>query len=496
MTELSRDYLKVSRIRDSHKRGREFERLLLRLFECNEFSVHYNPKAARPRQTDLIAQKENAALLVEAKWRKSKIGVNDIENLRARLRRVPSDIIGAMFSKSDYTASSVREAEADRSREILLFSPEEIDQMFRGQLNLNELIHLKRDHFRVQGRVWFYKQDASYGKPPKLRDCPDLLKLGSACVESIRCESQLCKILFARSISDIGWADLGGQAINLTLRLMLRNYGDLEKFLGKIDHLFGLSNYGSYMIQQTSTSWFGFGAAKFIKEISNWEDRYARGMLKNRHHTEDIAYFDQLKEGWIGVTAGHHVHVGRGPLFSSVECTIQLSGIPVDMTPYTQLCQETNNGDARFLHVGTSNYYSVRLAKERRLKVRGEILSDATADTTMVDPTVTGLIVDNPFFKTSKIPKELLEYGSQSPFHYINRVEYLICYLADWHDYGDVMDYYFLRAVEGRWAAGIIVLTPLCTWHRILKRINPGRTDHFPQMINQELMAESQCQES
>jgi hypothetical protein len=119
MTEFGIEYLKLSRIRDNHKRGREFERLLLKLFECNEFSVHYNPKAARPRQTDLIVEKGNYTLLIEAKWRKSKIGVDDIDNLRARLSRVPSDFIGAMFSQSKYATSAVREAEADRNREML-----------------------------------------------------------------------------------------------------------------------------------------------------------------------------------------------------------------------------------------------------------------------------------------------------------------------------------------------------------------------------------------
>jgi hypothetical protein len=301
--------------------------------------------------------------------------------------------------------------------------------------------------------------------------------------------------LFARNVSDIGWTDLGGQAITLTLRLVLRDYRDLEKFLSKIDQLFGLSNHGSYCIRQTSTSWFGFGAAKFIKEVSNWEDRYVRGMLKNVHHTEDIAYFDLLKEGWIIVTAGHNIHGRAGLLLLSAECTIQLSGIPVDMTPYTQLCQETNNGDVRFMHVVASNFYSVKLTEEHRLKVRGEIVTNDIEGTAMSDPVVTGLVVDNPFFKRSRLPDELLKTGSQSPFQYINQVEYLICYVADWHDYGDVMDYYFLREVEGRWADGAVVLRPVCTWHRILKRINPQRTDRFPQIINQVLMAESECQE-
>jgi hypothetical protein len=237
------------------------------------------------------------------------------------------------------------------------------------------------------------------------------------------------------------------------------------------------------------------GNGELVKEVSNWEDRYAQGMLKDVHHTEDIAYFDLLEEGWINVTAGHHIRGRTGFLFLSGECTIQLSGIPVDMTRFAQLCKETNNTGAKFLHVVRPNFYSVRLQEEHRLKVRGEIVSNDIAGTAMSDPMVTGLVVDNPFFKTPRIPKELLKHDSQCPFRYINEVEYLICYLADWHDYGDVMDYYFLRAVEGRWAADTIVLKPVCTWHRILKRINPNRTDRFLQMIDRELTPESECEE-
>ncbi len=390
-----------------------------------------------------------------------------------------------MFSASDYTSSAIRATEADRTRELLLFSLEEIDQVYCNRLNLHELIQMKRDHFRIGGTVWFYKRDDNELESVRLRDCQDKLWMDSVCVDSVSSNSQGHRTLFARDIPDVAWAGVGGPTVILTLRLMLRDYGDLERFLSKIDRIFGLSNHGSYSIQQTSTSWFGLGAATFVRDVSRWEERYAVGRLKNAHHTEDIAYFDLFQEGWVIVTARHHVRGKPDSCFSSGECTIQLSGVPVDTTAYMRLCRETNNLDARFVHARTCDFYSVRLAQEHCLKVRGEIVNRDNTD----GPMVTGLIVENPFFNAAEAPMELLSRGAECPFRHVTEVEYLVCYLADWLDHGDVVDYYFLRNLEGCWAGGIIVLRPVCTWHRLLKRAvtEDQRRDRFKEFIEREL---------
>jgi hypothetical protein len=409
----------------------------------------------------------------------------DIAGLHDRLRRVPTDVVGAIFSASDYAPSATREVEANRTREMLLFSPEEVGLVLAERLNLHELIRMKRSHLRNQGTVWFYTQDFGAKRTAKLRDCHDLLKVNSARVDSITCNSHSSEILFARSLPDTGWAGLGGRSVVLSLRLMLRDYRDLESVLAKIDQIFGLSNQGSYSIQQTATSWFGFGAASFLRDVSAWQTRYARAMLRTTHHTEEIAYFDRFREGWVIVTARHHVRGRRDCCFLSAECTIQLSGVPVDMAPYARLCRETNNQDARFVPVVTPDFYSVRLVQEHRLTVVGEIVSRNRED----EPMVTGLIVENPFFNASELPRELLDQDSGCPLRYINETAYLICDLLNWHDCGDVMDYYVLEVVDGRWAGGRIVLHPMCRWHKMLKRAVPEdqHRDRFKQLIERQI---------
>lgn len=484
MTNLKKHYAKVSAVQDAQKRGRLFEKLLANLFAENGFLVHCNPKAARPRQTDLIVEDGNAIVLIEAKWRKSKIGVNDIDSLRARLGRAPSGLIGAMFSKSHYTESAIREAEAHRAREVLLFAPEEIDEIFSGKLNLHELICRKRREFLIQGKVWFDRPDVFTGDSVALRDSHDVFKMDSESLANVRCESHDPTVLFARNIHGIGYGASGGQDVIVTLRLMLRDYEDLERFLLKIDRMFGLTDEGSYCIHQTSTSWFGFGAATFAKQVRNWEGRYAHGVEKRIHDTEDVTYFDRFREGWISIRAGHHIRGGRGHWFSSAGCSIQLPGIPVDVGVYRQLCQETNNGDACFVCV-QPHRYSVRLGTQHRLKVRAQIVRD---DNIMRAPLVTGLVVDNPFFRASELLKELVSQDIYCSLGNIGDVQYLICYLSDWHDYGDVVDYYFLRSVDALWADGRLAIMPSCTWHKILKRVNPdNRQDAFLKAIEKQL---------
>src|SRR5690349_21101397 len=90
---------------DSHspqERGYSFESLLSQLLHSNGFRVHRNAKTAKPRQTDLIAEYSGKYFLIETKWKKKPLGSNDVDDLRNRIDRVPPDVIGCLFSMSDF----------------------------------------------------------------------------------------------------------------------------------------------------------------------------------------------------------------------------------------------------------------------------------------------------------------------------------------------------------------------------------------------------------
>src|SRR5580700_8179123 len=80
------------------RRGYSFQDLLSQLLRDIGFHIYPNATAAAPRQTDIVAEFEGRLFLIEVKWKKKNLGSNDIDDLRARLRNVPPDVIGCIFN--------------------------------------------------------------------------------------------------------------------------------------------------------------------------------------------------------------------------------------------------------------------------------------------------------------------------------------------------------------------------------------------------------------
>jgi predicted helicase len=192
---------KISKIHNSQKRGRAFEKFLANLFRKADFKIHENPKGAKPRRSDLMAiDDDDKYLLIEAKHQKRKIDVADIDNVRSRLRRVPGEILGAIFSVSNFTSSAIREVEADRTREILLFNQQEIDRLVAGESTLQNLIQRKKESLRISGTVWFFQRPQHTRH--LLRDTTQRFQIGSKRSSSIKLQAGYTRLLFSQNIPD------------------------------------------------------------------------------------------------------------------------------------------------------------------------------------------------------------------------------------------------------------------------------------------------------
>src|ERR1700677_2543419 len=122
---------KISQISNAHHRGYKFQDLLRTLFNESRFEVDTNPATAKPRQSDLFASQDDKEYLIEAKWQKKKITSGDIDDLRVRLNRTPSGVVGCLFSMSDFTKNAIDAVESDKQRIILLFCPDEVRGLVR-----------------------------------------------------------------------------------------------------------------------------------------------------------------------------------------------------------------------------------------------------------------------------------------------------------------------------------------------------------------------------
>jgi Holliday junction resolvase len=139
----------VGVIKSAAGKGRVYEAEIAELFANAGFEVVTNPKSARPRQTDLIVRDGSVDFLIEVKNQTKKIDSGDIDSLRARLARVSVDVVGVIVTKSTLTDSAIAEIEADRSREILIFINDEIENILSHQQNVRALIERKRTAIRI-----------------------------------------------------------------------------------------------------------------------------------------------------------------------------------------------------------------------------------------------------------------------------------------------------------------------------------------------------------
>jgi Holliday junction resolvase len=179
---------------------------VLDLLRSAGFRAERNSGAARPRQTDILAEGHGVTLLIEVKDRKRVVEVGDIDNLRARLGRTTHDVIGVIFTKSAISKLAVKEIETDRSREIIVFIQPEIELLRKLKWRVINLIAQKRRELRVNGRVWVQTDlGAEHLKVPLPRSTMRFLAADSSS-GYFWSKTRFAHAAFAVQIPDTSWA--------------------------------------------------------------------------------------------------------------------------------------------------------------------------------------------------------------------------------------------------------------------------------------------------
>jgi hypothetical protein len=452
----------------SANRGREFEKLLAGRLRIDGFMVHHNPRAATPRQTDLLGRLGTQDFLIEAKWRIRKIDVSDIASLRDRLSRTPSDFVGCLFNMSDYTEEAIREVQQHRTREILLFNAAEINAIFASRASTVDLIEKKRDELRVNASV-FFQLPVKVAEVASPSEFPEPRR-------TIRIEGRDCTcVALSSSGEDVGFLldfpvlDTTDSPTTVSLRLDAASTAELAAAFAHVQRALGLSENGSFSIHQRAHVWYGTGVANFLAEIDRWKDRYAAAELKEYHHSEELAYFDQSHGAMIALTARQAV--GGATFIHAAELDITLPGIPVNFKPLQKLCEITGNEDVFFRQVTDECILRGRFQPKRiPLQAISRLIS---ADGP--EEFVSGLIARNPF-RSGTISIEDSEKAAEL-LRYLKYPDHLVCELADWHLAADVTTPYILRDVQAIYIGHMPVLHVVATWEDYIKRTGQKRGD-------------------
>lgn len=135
---------------DPHQRGRDFEAVLNRLFQLDGILIRESfrrqgPEGKTVEQIDGAVEITGHLYLVEAKWHKKPIDVQDVQVLLARLFLRP-EARGIFISASGYTQAAIEIQRQAASQKVLLLcrleeivraleSAESIGQFFRDKAN-------------------------------------------------------------------------------------------------------------------------------------------------------------------------------------------------------------------------------------------------------------------------------------------------------------------------------------------------------------------------
>ncbi len=139
--------------------GKAFEHLIVQLFEAAGGDVTYpfsvtNPHGGVLEQLDGFVQIDGISLLLETKDYKDKVAVEPIAKLRNQLLRRPAGIVGCVFTKSDFTGSSIMLANFMAPQAILLWAGVEIDAIVWGEC-IKTALKIKHRRLLRDGMPYF-----------------------------------------------------------------------------------------------------------------------------------------------------------------------------------------------------------------------------------------------------------------------------------------------------------------------------------------------------
>jgi hypothetical protein len=451
--------------RQPHKRGRAFEDLFCHLLYQNGFDVHKNPKSAKPRQTDLLAEHRDNTFLFELKWLNRRVDIAAVGEIRDRLRRAPRGSIGCICSPSGFTEKLIQDVEEHRHEfEVLLFDPLDIYSLFARQTTAAELIEEKRRSLRRNGTMWFCQSGVRISGS-RYVELP-------TSVEHLQLPGPLCFRLNSGHISDLVFARtplvFGEYIWAASLRVNLKEctIDTIREVLTAATNYLGLRGGGSFGIRQSGSGWYGLGSDNFLREIARYSERY-REYKGQVHHSEELVFFEELTSGIFLLTARQSL-TRKGWIHSGI-ATIRVPGIPIDTGPYLKFARAFTQENLFF-------------SPEERLKrawtgppgvdvpletVVGEIRDLSPGRPGTLVP-VSGIVIKNPFFRNPKMAAKLSKNKELLPFA---EPECLICTLDDWFDAGDEVDGYEITGLETASIGEAVLLHPRCTWKNLTKRI-------------------------
>jgi hypothetical protein len=432
--ELRIGFSKLLKLPNPHSRGKQFEKLLADLMGVEGCEVSLNSAAAKPRQTDFAINCVEGPFMAEAKWKKGRVDVGDIDSLRSRIRRGVPGTWGCLFSMSDYSKTALDELLRDKALPILPFNAAEINLLFNGKLSFLEVLRRKKADLRDKSKLLFVNQKGAQPHA-SFRPATEQVRCGKRQLDWWECEATEYDLVYPRSRPYVSWNSDSPQAV--TTGVDVSSVGDLERVFLAASKALDLSGNGTFTIYQENRNWHGIGMGNWLKCISDWERRYASQSWDSYHHSEELAYFEQFDVGMFAISGRQRV--GESSFLHSFEVEFLLPGVPIDTDPYKTFIQIAGADSPFFYQKRDPERSVIHLKPSVRLEVRGLIVS---SEFERSFPSISGVVATNPFFRADM--KSLLGERYVPEAEWAAESLILFCHLNDWITYGTEVDEYKL----------------------------------------------------
>jgi restriction endonuclease len=304
---LVRELRRLKTLRNSQRRGYDFQDFVGSLFKQQHFSVVPSAGTARPRQTDLLATRGDETYLIETKWRTSKANINDVDSLFSRLDSAPPAVIGLFVSYAGFTEEAIKKVELRSNRPVILLNGDELEQLVEWNRDIVQLLVRKKTSLLTHRRVFLGGTGGGRKLPRKgqLAVSPaEFVFLDGPRSKWIHGAGDFGQFTFVQELPDVDWVPAQGRSVTLDLAVPVHDERGIVALLHHLSGMGWATAAARWSIQQAVTNWHGMGASAFAEALQGWRERY---MGIPTHHSEEFCYFDVCDGGFYSLRLIHAI---------------------------------------------------------------------------------------------------------------------------------------------------------------------------------------------
>jgi hypothetical protein len=142
---------------DFQKRGYQLEKILKEVFALFDL----DPRASfrnMGEQIDGAFTFESIDYLLEAKWQKELVGIQELDSFKSRLERKLDNTLGLFFSFNGFSENAINTHITGR-KTMILMDGSDLMAVLDGQISLPQLLLRKRRHASQTGNIYLKIRD-------------------------------------------------------------------------------------------------------------------------------------------------------------------------------------------------------------------------------------------------------------------------------------------------------------------------------------------------